>query len=246
LPLGFGLATNVSDEFNSFPMDGIVGLGRLQNVADNSEGVKAPTLVDALVAQNVITAKVIGIHLSGGTDPGNDGEITFGAADASVIDGDLSYVAALGNDDGFWEVPVGGASVGGKPAAIQQGVTAILDSGTSFILLPPADADAINLQIPGAVANGETYQIPCDASVSVTVTLAGQQWTIDPKNYVGTPSGNACVSNIVSHQTFGATQWLLGETFLKNVYTVFDNDGARVGFANLKSEFYPFAVINGF
>ena len=151
-------------------MDGIVGLGRLQNVADNAEGVKAPTLVDALVAQNVITAKVIGIHLSGGTDALNDGEITFGAADASVIDGDLSYVPAIKNDDGFWEVPVAGASVGGKPAAIQQGVTAILDSGTSFMLLPPADADAINLQIPGAVANGETYAVPCGSSALVTLT----------------------------------------------------------------------------
>jgi Eukaryotic aspartyl protease len=217
-------------------MDGIVGLGRLQNVADNSEGVKAPTLVDVLVSQNVISSKQIGIHLSGGADTLNDGEITFGAADTSVIDGALSYVAALDNDDGFWEVPVAGANVNGKPAAIQQGVTAILDSGTSFMLLPPADADALNIQIPGAVANGETYTVPCDASASVTVTIAGQQWAIDPKNYVGVQSGDACLSNIVAHQTFGATQWLLGETFLKNVYTLFDNDGARVGFGNLKSE----------
>jgi hypothetical protein len=242
LPLGFGLATNVSEEFNSFPMDGIVGLGRLQNVADNAEGVKAPTLVDVLVAQGVISAKVIGIHLSGGADPNNDGEITFGAADTSLIDGDLSYVAAINNADGFWEIPVGGASVGGKPAAIQTGVTAILDSGTSFMLLPPADADALNLQIPGAVANGETYLIPCGSNTPVVLTLAGRQWPIDPKNYVGNPSGNACQSNIVSHLTFGATQWLLGETFLKNVYTLFDNDGARVGFGNLKSEFLSLPV----
>jgi hypothetical protein len=230
----------VSDEFNSFPMDGIVGLGRLQNVADNTEGVKAPTLVDVLVSQNVISSKQIGIHLSGGTDTLNDGEITFGAADASVIDGALSYVPALANDDGFWEVPVTGASVNGKPTAIQQGATAILDSGTSFMLLPPADADALNLQIPGAVANGETYAVPCDSSALVTLTIAGQQWAIDPKNYVGVQSGNACASNIVAHQTFGATQWLLGETFLKNVYTLFDYDGARVGFGNLKSGFAPF------
>jgi hypothetical protein len=40
----------------------------------------------------------------------------------------------------------------------------------------------------------------------------------------------------VAKQTFGPSQWLLGETFLKNVYTLFDYDGARVGFGNLKSE----------
>jgi hypothetical protein len=232
------MATNVSQEFSSFPMDGIVGLGRLQNAVNNPDGVKAPTLVDVLASQNVISSKQVGIHLSsGGADGTNNGEITFGAADTSVIDGPLNYVAAVDNANGFWELPVDSASVGGKTVAIQPGVTAILDSGTSLMLLPAADADAVNLQIPGAVKNGETYTIPCDASAPVSLTFGGKAYGVDPKNYVGAKNGTACTSNIVGRQTFGATEWLLGDTFLKNVYTLFDYDGARVGFGYLDGSF---------
>jgi hypothetical protein len=234
VPLTFGLADNVSQEFSSYPMDGIVGFGRLQNVVNNPTGVNAPTLIDVLVSENIITSKQFGIHLNGGVDKSNDGEINFGAPDSSIINGSLNYIAAIDNPSGFWELPIDSASVNGKQANIQSGVTAILDSGTSFMLLPPSDADAINLQIPGVVKDGETYMIPCDSSVPISLTFGGKAYNVDPQNYVGGQNDGACTSNIAGHQAFGPTQWLLGDTFLKNVYTMFDSDGSRVGFGYLK------------
>ncbi|KAF2665411.1 acid protease [Microthyrium microscopicum] len=234
-PLSFGLASVVSDDFKSYPMDGILGVGRLQNVASNQNGVKAPTVVDVLVSQKIINAKVFGIRLSRASDGLNNGEITFGGPDTDAYSGDLNYVSAITNDRGFWELTIDSVSFNGKTAAIQNGATALLDSGTSLLLLPPSDAQAVHDTIPGSAKNGETFTVPCNTATPLTISFGGKAYTISPKDYIGSATSNGnCNSNIAGRQTFNSNQWLVGDVFLKNVYTVFDGDQGRVGFSLLK------------
>jgi hypothetical protein len=218
-------------------MDGILGIGRLDDLTSNPNGVKAPTIVDTLVSQNIITAKLFGLRLSRASDGGNDGEINFGSPDTSAFSGSLNYVAALKNTDGFWEIPITSISFNGKTASIQSGVTVLLDSGTSYMLVPPTDADAIHAVIPGSKKNGEVYTVPCNTNTPLTLTFGGQAYTILPVDYIGAPgTDGTCASNVVARTTFSATQWLVGDVFLKNVYTVFDYDGSRIGFGQPKSK----------
>lgn len=222
--VGFGLATKASDDFVTYPMDGILGLGRA-----SSNKLGTPTLMDVLASQKVLKANLFGVHLSRSLDGTTDGQITFGAPDTSKFTGDLSYTNSI-STDGLWEIPADGAGVNGVDLDLK-GKTAIIDTGTSYILMPPGDAKALHAKIPGRSNSGESFTIPCDTKLPIQFTFSGVVYDVLPKDYVGKPdkTGKACASNIVGHQSFGPDTWLLGDVFLKNVYTVFDFDKDRIG-----------------
>jgi len=165
VPLTFGLAQSVSDEFLSYPMDGILGLGRPDTLSSDPTGVKAPSLLDALVSQKIISTKLFGLALSRAADGGsNNGEINFGNPDTSRYDGDLNYVLAVTGTNGFWEIPMADAGVDGKKFGLT-GRTAIIDSGTSFILMPQNDAATLHQGIPNSSQNGESSNIVFRANI---------------------------------------------------------------------------------
>jgi hypothetical protein len=229
VPLTFGLAQSVSDEFLSYPMDGILGLGRPDTVKSGTTGVNAPSLMDTLISQKIISSKLYGLALWRSADGGsNDGEINFGSPDTSRYDGNLNYISAITSTNGFWEIPIADAGVDGKKVGLT-GRTAIIDSGTSFILMPKSDAAKLHQAIPNSSQNGETFTVPCDATNKVQIVFGSITYNISPKDYVGSPSGSDCASNIIGRQVFSSSQWLVGDVFLKNVYTVFDYDQQRVG-----------------
>ncbi|KAF2142517.1 uncharacterized protein K452DRAFT_226932 [Aplosporella prunicola CBS 121167] len=228
VPLSFGLASYASKEFESYPMDGILGLGRADTTTSD---VTSGTLIDALSKASLIPAKLYGIHLSRTSDGLNDGELNLGAPNPDRYDGSLSWTKAITNDRGFWEIPLDGASVDGKDAAGLTDRTAIIDTGTSFILMPGDDAAAVHALIPGTKRNGEIFAIPCDTQRTISLRFNGKAYNMSHKDYVGASHGDGtCQSNIIGRQSFGPKQWLVGEVFLKNVYTVFDQDEARIGF----------------
>ncbi len=226
LDLGFGSATTTSDDFKTYPMDGILGLGRPKS---NHLGV--PTVMEALEDAKLLKANLFGVNLQRNADGATDGEVNFGAVDTSKFKGDLAYTDSV-STDGLWEIPVDDAGVDDKGAGIT-GRTAILDTGTSFVLMPPADAKKLHALIPGSQPDGaENWKIPCSSTVSVQFTFSGKSYDVSHKDYVGTPDpadAKLCESNIIGHRAFGATQWLLGDVFLKNVYSVFDFDKDRIG-----------------
>ena len=125
------------------------------------------------------------------------------------------------------------ASVDGK-ALNFQGKTAIIDTGTTLLIAPPADAAAIHAQIPGSSQSGDNFLVPCDTKSIVSLTFGGQSFDINPKDLARIPipgQKNSCVSGIAGGQIGGPDQWLVGDTFLKNVYSVYDIKKLEVGFA---------------
>lgn len=224
VPLTFGSGSSVSDHFANYPMDGLLGLGRPAGSTLN-----APTFMQALVNAKLVPANIFGVNLQRQSDGTMDGEINFGAPDKSKYDGDLTYMQTTNNDN--WEVPVDDVLVGGVLCKLT-GNTAIIDTGTSQLFLPPLQAKVLFSKIPGSQqVDTETWHIPCDTTTSIQLVFGKVPFSISPADYVGNPvaGGNMCTCTIFGVKVQTDTVWLLGDVFLKNVYSVFDSDKSRIG-----------------
>lgn len=152
--------------------------------------------------------------------------------DLSKFTGNLITTLNIAKD-GLWEVRLDGISVGGR--RVNTGaITGIIDTGTSLLLAPPALADAIHRMILGSQTDGRgSFIVPCSTTIAISLAIGGTQFSIDPRDYVGAPLDGRnlyCVSNISGQQIGGPAQFLVGDVFLKNVYTVFDVDNQEIGF----------------
>ncbi|MCJ1244444.1 hypothetical protein MMC30_001642 [Trapelia coarctata] len=224
VPLTFGSGSSVSDHFANYPMDGLLGLGRPAGSTLN-----APTFMQALVNARLLPGNIFGVNLQRHSDGTMDGEINFGAPDKSKYTGDLVYMQTTNKDN--WEIPVDDVLIGGVPCKLT-GNTAIIDTGTSQLFLPPLQAKVLFSKIPGSQqADTETWHIPCDTTTSIQMVFGKVPFSISPADYVGNPvaGGNMCTSTIFGVKVQTDTVWLLGDVFLKNVYSVFDSDKSRIG-----------------
>lgn len=229
-----GLVTKESVEFSddSVPFDGLMGLakGELSNAG-------VPTPIESLFEAGLVGAPVMGYHLGRVADGFNDGQVTFGGVDSTRFTGNLTEIQNV-STEGFWEAPIDAISFGGKDLGLQ-GRTAILDTGTTLIVAPPEDADKLHAAIPGSKSDGQGgYTIPCTTSKSVALTLGGKQFSIDPRDLIFLPVDNNdlkgdCVSSISSGQIGQDKEWLVGATFLKNVYFATNVETNTIGLATL-------------
>ncbi|PWZ02381.1 acid protease [Testicularia cyperi] len=233
----FAVTTEESSDFSdpTVPFDGLMGLAKseLSNAGQ-------PTPIDALYAEDKVQAPVMGYHLGRVADGYNDGEVTFGGVDAAKYQGSLTEIPNV-SDSGFWEAAIDAINVGGDDLGLS-GRTAILDTGTTLIVAPESDADAIHAAIPGSAADGQGgYTIPCTTSAQVTFTFGGTAFPIDTRDLLFLPldendlTGD-CVSAISAGDVGQRNQWLLGATFLKNVYFATNSQADAIGLGMLATE----------
>ncbi|KAG8762075.1 hypothetical protein FRC11_011340 [Ceratobasidium sp. 423] len=130
------------------------------------------------------------------------------------------------------EMTVGGMDTAAFTGHASQFAT--IDTGTSVVIAPQADAQAIYAAIPGSkLGQNGLFSYPCNANPDVALSFAGQNFNIKAADMsLGSDATNTtCVGAIVPSAQRNA--WLVGDTFLKNVYTVFDQTNLQVGFAKL-------------
>ncbi|KAJ7255235.1 aspartic peptidase domain-containing protein [Mycena rebaudengoi] len=135
------------------------------------------------------------------------------------------------------------SSVVGTPA----GKTIVdLDTGTTNIMMPRRIVNAIYSSIPGAVLSpnsrvpslkfsttNDVWVVPCNATFDMKATFGGQDFPIHPLDatdmqVITSPDGRrnytACVGAFTDIGTIldDRGDALFGDSFLRNVYTVFD------------------------
>jgi hypothetical protein len=114
----------------------------------------------------------------------------------------------------------------------------MIDSGTTLITGPMRDVAAMYDKIPGSRANDDgSWSIPCDTSSRVAFTFGTKTWSIEPADFViaDDEEGFECTGAIEGSDGDSPYDWLLGDAFMKNVYSVFRFDPPSVGFAAVGS-----------
>ncbi|CAI7628755.1 unnamed protein product [Penicillium pancosmium] len=226
----FGFAESATDPFDNYPIDGILGMGR-----SYTGGWKIPSFMDVVAEKAGLSSNIVGLSLSRASDNKKDGEVNFGTVDTTKFDGEISYTTTNAET---WTIPLGDVYVNGE-AGNFTGRNATIDSGSTYVFVPPADAATLFGLIPNSKQSGENYIIPCDSTATIEFEFSGVKYTVQPDDYIGTKSKDkskpGCISTIVGHQSSKSNTWLLGDVFLKNVYSVFDFDNGQIGFGTKAS-----------
>jgi len=175
------------------------------------------------------------------------GVLTLGGTNSTLFQGNIDFQSfSLGdNGGGFWLQTVSGVSVGGNNVNIGPLNTAAIDTGTTLIGAPTAAVNAIWRAVPNSAAlTGNMtgfFSFPCNTQLTIALSFGGPSWPISMADLnLGTVSAGQCLGGIfdlgagtnVKPQP-GEPSWIVGDTFLKNVYSVFRANPPAVGFAQL-------------
>ncbi|KAH9915321.1 aspartic peptidase domain-containing protein [Fomitopsis serialis] len=102
---------------------------------------------------------------------------------------------------------------------------ALIDTGTSVGTLPRAVIDFMYKDISGAKWSEEdnTYKLPCQSKVNISLVFGGIAYPIHPIDAVLPDIGdNGVVTCMAAFEAADDGLMLLGDTFMRNVYTLFN------------------------
>ncbi|CAG9980579.1 unnamed protein product [Clonostachys byssicola] len=222
----FGIASETSDDFVNFAFDGILGLSRNNGANQN--------FLSAIKTSGQIKESIFGVSLHRASDGDNEGEISFGGPDSDKYTGDITYTSTVqGKTD--WAIQIDAMSYDGKKAGVG-GIPAYIDTGTTYMFGPKDVVQKLHDTIPGSESSdGTSFRVPCD-SKDLTFTFSGVDYTVSAKDWVS-PQNNAgkCTSNLYGQEVVKGA-FLLGASFIKNVYVVFDAEKGQIGLAKKSSE----------
>jgi len=161
----------------------------------------------------------------------------------------------------YWKLPMRAITVNGtaifssfSPSRIPGSLTpvAVLDTGTTFILGPSADVDAFwNAAGGSRKTESGQWEVQCTRAVSVGFVLGDGQneYAVDPLDISWRPAATSeagwCVGGIQINNNVNSGDWILGDTFLRNVYATHhgatSNTPPRIGLLGLTDTSTAFA-----
>jgi len=172
------------------------------------------------------------------------GKATFGYLDSSLYSGEVTYVTVPNNAQ-YWQIPMDSMKIQGTTISLGSSENVAVDTGTTLIGGPESIIAAIYAAIPGSSqmtgSYANYYQYPCTTSINFQITLGGYTITITDADFnLGRYSSDTTMCTgaafIQALPSSSPVQWILGDTALKNVYSVYRYSPPAVGFANLASD----------
>lgn len=240
MPIGISIKQN-----GLAKSDGILGLG-FDELSTMSRRLKTSANYMDLFHNSTGAPSSIAFHLS--PDPEIPGSILFGAIDQSKFKGPFTTVSV--NSELYWQMDFSNSTfqIGGGPAQNLSGrfANAVVDSGTSLMILDSKIADDINIKlgaVPTNSGDGLAKFANCRDGLrgpTFTMNVAGVDYPVPPSIYVVKNSGE-CFSGFAGMgstpdgeliaDTASDAKAILGGTFMKSVYVNFDKSNKKMQFA---------------
>ncbi|KAF9180618.1 hypothetical protein BGZ51_006072 [Haplosporangium sp. Z 767] len=241
----FGMASIDDSTIAKKGVEGVVGLG-----FGRAATVKGyTTVMETMLARKTLIQPIVSIWMGrqrmGGSNEGSGGAVIFGGVDTTKYVGNFTWAPVT--DKNSWKVRIDAATIGGKD--LNLAADALIDSGTSLIVVPSKVASVFHKHIPGAIEAPQVgWILPCNTTAGdLNFTIAGQQFRVPAEELVvlfRIPGyAEYCKSAIDASLSPSESTWILGASFLKNVYSVFDYRSLAVGFAQPSNVYNTLANI---
>jgi len=207
--------------------DGIMGLG-YDSISVN--GIVPPFY--NMIEQEKLDEPVFSFFL-GSTD--QNSEVVFGGVDESHYTGKLIKLPV--RRKAYWEVELEAISFGEDTAQLES-TGAVIDTGSSLIILPSSIAELLNSEIGAEKGWNGQYTVDCAKRSDLpdlTFTLTGHNFTISAFDYVLEVQGS-CISALMPMdfpEPVGPLA-ILGDAFLRKWYSVYDLGSNTIGLAASK------------
>ncbi|CUG89429.1 aspartate protease, putative [Bodo saltans] len=220
---GLGLAFDVA------PWDGIMGL------AWPSISVTGATPVFFnLITQNPSMQQVFSIALPDAS--GTNGVMDIGGIDTAHYTGDLVNVSLT--EETYWQSTFASLTVG-TTAIVSTSTRMVIDSGTSLIVGPTTIVAQIAAQIGATEIMAGKYTVSCLAVPylpTIQFNVGGVQWSLSGSDYVINDEDVECILGIAGMDLPEPITglWILGDVFMRKVFTVFDVQNKQVRLAYMK------------
>ncbi|KAB5590496.1 hypothetical protein CTheo_6078 [Ceratobasidium theobromae] len=224
----FSPVTSESSSFSSDPSDGILGLA-----FSSISSIGKPTFIENLYSQGKISSPTFAFRLAS-----TGSELYLGGVDSAKYSGTITYAPLTSKT--YW-LTTGSSSVG---SSVAYSGAMIIDSGTTLIVGPTSSVKSWWSKVPNSAACSTSvcgatgyYTYLCASPPTVSFTFNGRSFAIPSSDFnLGTTdnSGTRCVGAIVGTSGVPDNAWIVGDTLMKQTYTVFDETNSRVGFATPK------------
>ncbi|GFO43108.1 cathepsin d [Plakobranchus ocellatus] len=232
----FGEAMLQSDIFLETVADGILGMG-----FSSLSQMEEPTVFDNMLSQRLVRSPVFSFYLSSHkkTADGAGSVLTLGGTNPGLFTGNLTFVAVTFAQ--FWQFKIDWIEIPDmRESFCLEGCHAIVDSGSSLIVGPQRETDKLNRKLRGSSFNNtDMWTFNCSRvsrMSDVEFIVNGTPLTLTSEEYI-IKIDDFCFSAFYGRKTFpvGADPyWVLGTTFMRAYYTVFDKGNNRIGFAKAK------------
>ncbi|CAF1264548.1 unnamed protein product [Rotaria sordida] len=230
----FAQITFLQDSSN-FTYDGICGLG----FYSLSEGHMTP-IVFNLWHQRLIDQPIVSFWLDPNLKHARGGEIYFGGVDSQLFEGEMIYANVTKQRQQSWQIQLNGIKAG-RLNLCNGGCTAIIDSGTTYIIGPSSDVYRLLRSIPHYNPTDDSVNCSYRSSMADLIFIIGNKsLVLTAAQYVyssiDASKNNSvfCYSGIKSYYQDILNDnplWILGDIFMTHYYTTFDFGKRRIGFA---------------
>ncbi|KAJ2000242.1 aspartic proteinase precursor [Coemansia thaxteri] len=224
-----GLATHMGRFFRTTQFDGVFGLG-----FPKLSRLQADPPLYTMVQAGLLEKPVFSVWVREGKNGQHaGGEVVLGGVNAKRFEGPVRTIPIVRKM--YWEVELNGLLINENPVPNISSQTAIIDTGTSLIVLPAVDADAVN-QFLGAIPlfnEYGLYAIDCHKNNKPTIKfeLAGETFAIKPDHYILPVGKGRCVTAFAASTTADLNRWVIGNSFLRAWHTTFDVENFEIKLA---------------